>query len=200
MRQIIAKAMRAEDTEISTRLVLILLVPVIVVLALFGYVIVDSLTASQPPANGPDSSVVFEDHPDRLNRSAPGEGIVNGTLEGEEALNWSHLVIEIINPRSDEVVVSLSASNWTAQGAGQTLAVHANGTVPQQGETLTPGGTFILRDVHDDRGPSQDLINPCDGYVFRAKHDPTDTVLGTFETRFVTSDWVPGQSCDDVSG
>lgn len=190
--------MGTEDTQISTRLVVILLVPVIAVFGLLGYVIVDSLTASQPPPSGPDSSIVFEDHPDHLNRSGSGEGIVMGTLQGEAALNWSDLRIEVVDPRTDEVFVSLSVPEWTVSEAGQTIAVHTNGSVPRERETLAPGGTFVLRDVDDDQGTSLDLINPCDGYVFRAKHDPTDTVIGTYETRFVTADWVPGQSCNDV--
>lgn len=191
--------MAPADQEISTQVVVILLIPVVMVFGLIGYVVIDSLAVGQPPPSGPDASVVFEIHSDRLNRTAAGEGIVTGTLEGQETLNWSSLVIEVVDPREDAVIVSLSAPDWNTRGAGQTIAVHTNGTVPREGSTLTAGETFVLRDVDDDQDSSEDLVNPCDSYVFRALHDPTGTVLGTFRVTFVASDWAPGQSCDDVN-
>lgn len=185
------------DQEISTQVVVILLIPVVAAVGLMGYVIVDSLQVRQPAPTGPDSSVIFEDHPDQLNRTASGEGIVTGRLEGETPLAWNNLTVEVMDPRSDTVIVSFSAQDWTTRDAGQTIALYTNGTVPQEGETLSPSRKFVLRDVHDDQDSSEDIINPCNSFVFRMKHAPTDTVLGSYKTTFVTADWAPGTSCDD---
>ena len=129
--------MPTDDQEISTRLVVILLIPVVLVLGSLGYVIADSLTISRPP-EGKDAAAVIQDHPDRLNRSSSGEGIVTGTLEGDESLNWSNLVFEIIDPRSESVMASLSVSDWTTEAAGQSIQLQTDGTPPGQGgDTLT---------------------------------------------------------------
>lgn len=188
--------MLAGDQEISTRLVVILLVPVVTAALLVGYVIVDGLSASQPPAGGPDATIVFQDHPDYINRSAPGEGIVIGRLEGDESLNWSTIVVEVVNPRTDSVIVSLSDPRWTTHGAGQTIELHVDGTKPASDGSLAPGEVFVLRDVRDDRDASADLVSACSSFEFRARHVPTETILGTYEITFVPPDWVPGGGCD----
>lgn len=192
--------MSGTDREISTQLIVILLVPVVLVFGLLGYVIIDSLTISQPPDSGPDAVADIEDHPDRLNRSSSGEGIVRGRLEGEETVNWSDLVFEVIDPRSETVIAAFSKSGWAAEGAGQSIQLQTNGTPPTTDETLLPGERFVIRDAHDDPDDSDDIINPCASYVFRLRHTPSETVLGTFETTFVSADWVPGTSCDDTNG
>lgn len=191
--------MPPSEQEISTRVVVILLIPVVLVFGLVGYIIVDSLTVSQPPS-GPDAAVVLSDHPDLLNRSASGERIVTGSLKGESALNWSALVVEVIDPRSDAVIASFSTGAWRAHGAGQTIRLQTNGTPPQPGERLAPGETFVLRDVRDDRDASEDLVNPCESYVFRVRHRPSESVLGSYHETYVADDWVPGTSCDDTAG
>lgn len=190
--------MRATDREISTRLVVILLVPVVTVAALLGYVVGDSLTVSQPPT-GPDAAVVLEDHPDRVNRSGSGEGIVQGTLEGSEALNWSAVVVELIDPRAEAVVATFQARGWTARGAGQTIALRTNGTTPLASGPFRPGDSFVLRDVADAPGDSRDLVNACSSSQFRVRHRPTDAVLGTYRTTFVPPDWMPDAPCAEPS-
>lgn len=183
------------DETVSTELVVLLLVPVLVAVSLVGFVIFENLAASQPSPSGPDAVVVIDDHPDVINRSGQGEGIIRGTNRGGESLPWSTLVIEAIDPRSDAVVVSLSAPSWSDTGAGQTIELHTNGTVPAGGETLGPDGTFVVRDVLDDTDDTPDLIDECQSYVFRARHTRSETVLGTYEVTFVSPDWIPGSPC-----
>lgn len=187
--------MVGSDDDISWGLVLVLLVPALVVLSLMGYVIYDSIAFGAPRADAPDDTVLFSDHPDEFNRTSAGEGILNGTLRGAESVQWRHLALEIVDPRAGTTIATLEAPNWFASGAGQSVVVQVDGRRPDTNDTLQPGESFVLQELDDDFGDSSDLIDPCQPYVFRMVHQPSDTVIGRDEVAIV-SDGVPGQPCE----
>lgn len=59
------------DDEISWRLVLVLLVPVVVAVSVMGFAIYQSLAFGAPRADAPDATVLFDDHPDDAGRRHP---------------------------------------------------------------------------------------------------------------------------------
>lgn len=183
------------DDDISWGLVLVLLVPVMVTLSLMGYVIYDSIAFGAPRPDAPDATVLFEDHPDDYNRTTSGDGILNGTLRGDESVQWRHLAVEIVDPRAETIIASLEAPTWTARGSGQTIAVRVDGDPPEANATLEPRDSFVLRELDDDIDRSSDLIDECQPYVFQVRYTPTDELIGQKELTFV-SGGLPGGSCE----
>lgn len=176
-----------------------LLVPVIVAISLMGFTIYESLAFGAPRADAPDAAVLFDDHSDDYNRTTSGDGILNGTLRGDEAVEWRHLAVEVVNPRSDAVVASLSSPMWFAQGRGQSIVVRVDGEPPPTNGTFEPGETFVLRELDDDTDGSRDLIEVCQAYVFRVRYEPSDAIIGSREFAIV-SNGVPGQPCEPAGG
>lgn len=187
--------MSGSDDDISWGLVLVLLVPVLVAVSLMGFAIYQSLAFGAARADAPDATVLFEGHPDDYNRTTSGDGILNGTLRGDASVAWRHLAVEVVNPRSDAVVASLSSPMWYAEGDGQAIVVRVGGEPPPTNGTFDPGETFVLRELDDDTDGSTDLIDVCQAYVFRVRYEPSDAIIGSREFAIV-SDGVPGQSCE----
>lgn len=187
--------MSASDDEISWQLVLVLLIPVVVVLSMMGYVIYDSIAFGAGRVDAPDATVVFEDHPDDLNRTTSGDGILNGTLRGDDSIEWRHLSVEVVNSRSGAVVASLSSPLWLAEGAGQVIVVRVDGEPPPTNGTFEPDETFVLRELDGDTDGSSDLIEVCEAYRFRVRYEPSDAIIGS-RTFAIVSEGVPGQPCE----
>lgn len=183
------------DDDISWGLVLVLLVPVLVAVSVMGFAIYESLAFGAPRGDAPDATVLFEDHPDDYNRTTSGDGIVTGTLRGDESVDWRHLAVEVVNPRSGAVVASLSSPIWFAEGDGQSIVVRVDGEPPPTNGTFEPGETFVLRELADDTDDSSDLIEVCEAYRFRVRYVPSDAIIGSREFAIV-SNGVPGQPCE----